>query len=59
MPFYLTDDSGTKFAKITREFHVVNDLECKLLIANDIVIVPEQIDISLAKERFALIPVTT
>jgi hypothetical protein len=50
MPIYLPDESGTKLAKITREFHVVDDLECRLLIANDI-IVPEQIDISITKRK--------
>jgi len=36
MTSYIPDESGQKLAKITREFHVVNDLNCKLLIANDI-----------------------
>ena len=53
MSIYLPDESGTKLAKITRELHVVNDLECKLLLGNDI-IVPEGIDISLSRRKIRI-----
>jgi len=57
MPLYNPDESGTKLAKITREFHVVNDLDCKLLIGKHIT-VPEQVVISLAKGNFLALRVT-
>jgi len=53
MPFYLPDEPTTKLAKITREFHIVNDLDCKVLTRNDIII-PERIDISLARRRISI-----
>src|SRR5277367_2146854 len=57
MSIYLPDESGTKLAKITRELHVVNDLECKLLLGKHIT-VPEQVVISLAKGNFLALRVT-
>jgi hypothetical protein len=45
---FLPDLSGKRFAKVRREFHIVNGLDCGILIGNDI-IEPEGIVIDLAK----------
>jgi len=47
---FLPDLSGKRFAKLRREFHIVEDLDCGLLIGNDI-IEPEGIVIDLAKRK--------
>ena len=47
---FLPDLSGKHFAKLRREFHIVEDLDCGLLIGNDI-IEPEGIAIDLAKRK--------
>jgi hypothetical protein len=46
IPLYLPNESNTKLASLTREFHVVNDLDCGLLIGTDI-IEPEKMTIEL------------
>src|SRR5271170_1483681 len=45
--------TNTCLAKITLEFHVVKDMECRLLIGNDI-IEPEGIVIDLAKKKMQI-----
>jgi hypothetical protein len=47
---FLPDLSGKRFAKVRREFHIVNGLDCGILIGNDI-IEPEGIVIDLAKRK--------
>ena len=47
---FLPDLSGKRFAKVRREFHIVDNLDCGLLIGNDI-IEPEGIVIDLAKRK--------
>src|SRR5271169_6536349 len=47
------DVTNTRLAKITREFHIVQDMDCGLLIGNDI-IEPEGIVIDLAKKRMQI-----
>src|SRR5271167_2194759 len=50
---FLPDLSGKRFAKVRREFHIVNGLDCGILIGNDI-IEPEGIVIDLAKKRMQI-----
>src|SRR5271156_5455910 len=50
---FFPDVTNTRFAKITREFHIVQDMDCGLLIGNDI-IEPEGIVINLAKKRMQI-----
>ena len=50
---FFPDVTNTRLAKITREFHIVQDMECGLLIGNDI-IEPEGIVIDLAKKRMQI-----
>src|SRR5271155_2800894 len=47
------DITNTRLAKITCEFHIVQEMECGLLIGNDI-IEPEGIVINLAKKRMQI-----
>jgi hypothetical protein len=47
---FFPDVTNTRLAKITREFHIVQDMDCGLLIGNDI-IEPEGIVIDAAKKR--------
>ena len=49
----LPDISGNRFARIRREFHIVHDMDCGLLIGNDI-IEPEGIVIDVAKRTAIL-----
>src|SRR5271170_6341874 len=50
---FFPDVTNTRLAKITREFHIVQDMDCGLLIGNDI-IEPEGIVINLAKKRMQI-----
>ena len=50
LDIFLPDVSNSRFAKITREFHIVRDMACGLLIGNDI-IEPEDIVLNLAKRK--------
>src|SRR5271170_486991 len=50
---FFPDVTNTRLAKITREFHIVQDMDCGLLIGNDI-IEPEGIVIDLAKKRMQI-----
>src|SRR5271170_5462033 len=50
---FFPDVTNTRLAKITREFHIVQDMNCGLLIGNDI-IEPEGIVIDLAKKRMQI-----
>src|SRR5271154_4094491 len=50
---FFPDVTNTRLAKITREFHIVQDMDCGLLIGNDI-IEPEGIVIDLAKKRMEI-----
>src|SRR5271155_1137570 len=50
---FFPDVTYTRLAKITREFHIVQDMDCGLLIGNDI-IEPEGIVIDLAKKRMQI-----
>ena len=50
---FFPDVANTRLAKITREFHIVQDMDCGLLIGNDI-IEPEGIVIDLAKKRMQI-----
>src|SRR5271163_1326800 len=50
---FFPDVTNTRLAKITREFHIVQDMDCGLLIWNDI-IEPEGIVINLAKKRMQI-----
>src|SRR5271155_4984352 len=50
---FFPDVTNTRLAKITREFHIVQDMDCGLLIGNDI-IEPEGIVIDLAKKRMRI-----
>src|SRR5271155_5258680 len=50
---FFPDITNTRLAKITREFHIVQDMDCGLLIGNDI-IEPEGIVIDLAKKRMQI-----
>jgi hypothetical protein len=47
---FLPGLSGKRFAKVRREFHIVDNLDCGILIGNDI-IEPEGIVIDLAKRK--------
>jgi hypothetical protein len=47
---FLPDLSGKRFAKVRREFHIVDNLDCGLLIGNDIIEL-EGIVIDLAKRK--------
>ena len=50
---FFPDVTNTRLAKITREFHIVQDMDCGLLIGNDI-IEPEGIVMDLAKKRMRI-----
>jgi len=50
---FFPDVTNTRIAKITREFHIVQDMDCGLLVGNDI-IEPEGIVINLAKKRMEI-----
>src|SRR5271163_175763 len=50
---FFPDVTNTRLAKIMREFHIVQDMDCGLLIGNDI-IEPEGIVIDLAKKRMQI-----
>src|SRR5271168_1466914 len=50
---FFPDVTNKRLAKITREFHIVQEMECGLLIGNDI-IEPEGIVINLAKKRMQI-----
>jgi hypothetical protein len=50
---FFPDITKTRLAKITREFHIVQDMDCGLLIGNDI-IEPEGIIMDLAKKRMEI-----
>ena len=50
---FFPDGTNTRLAKITHEFHIVQDIDCGLLIGNDI-IEPEGIVINLAKKRMQI-----
>ena len=50
---FLPDATNSRLAKITREFHVVQDMACGLLLGNDI-IEPEGIVIDLTKKRMRI-----
>src|SRR5271163_1096884 len=50
---FFPDVTNTRLAKITRKFHIVQDMDCGLLIGNDI-IEPEGIVINLAKKRMQI-----
>ena len=50
---FFPDVTNTRLAKITREFHIVQDMDCGLLIGNDI-IEPEGMVINLAKKRMQI-----
>jgi hypothetical protein len=50
---FFPDVTNTRLAKITREFHIVQDMDCGLLVGNDI-IEPEGIVINLAKKRMEI-----
>src|SRR5271167_4525658 len=50
---FFPDVTNTRLAKVTREFHIVQEMECELLIGNDI-IEPEGIVINLAKKRMQI-----
>jgi hypothetical protein len=50
---FLPDITNSCLAKITREFHVVKDMTCGLLLGNDI-IEPEGIVMDLAKKRMRI-----
>src|SRR5271155_1805469 len=50
---FFPDVTNTRLAKITREFHIVQDMDCGLLIGNDI-IEPEGIVMDLAKKRMQI-----
>src|SRR5271170_6057067 len=50
---FFPDVTNTRLAKITREFHIVQDMDCGLLLGNDI-IEPEGIVINLAKKRMQI-----
>src|SRR5271168_1318964 len=50
---FFPDVTNTRLAKITREFHIVQDMDCGFLIGNDI-IEPEGIVIDLAKKRMRI-----
>src|SRR5271170_2186397 len=53
LDIFFPDVTNTRLAKITREFHIVQDMDCGLLIGNDI-IEPEGIVINLAKKRMQI-----
>ena len=53
MKLYLPDESGTKIAVIEREFHIVPELDCGILIGTDI-LVPEKMTIDLDKRRLTI-----
>jgi hypothetical protein len=53
MPVYLPDISGTKLAKLTREFHIVKDLDCGIIFGND-VIEPEGIIIDVRQKKASI-----
>jgi hypothetical protein len=50
---FFPDVTNNRLAKITREFHIVQEMECGLLIGNDI-IDPEGIVINLAKKKMQI-----
>jgi hypothetical protein len=50
---FFPDVTNTRLAKITREFHIVQDMDCGLLVGNDI-IEPEGIVINLAKKKMEI-----
>src|SRR5271154_1727164 len=50
---FFPDVTNTRLAKITREFHIVQDMDCGLLIGNDI-IEPEGIVINLVKKQMQI-----
>src|SRR5271155_234301 len=50
---FFPDITNTRLAKITREFHIVQDMDCGLLIGNDI-IEPEGIVINLVKKQMKI-----
>src|SRR5271154_906311 len=50
---FFPDVTNTRLAKITHEFHIVQDMDCGLLVGNDI-IEPEGIVINLAKKRMEI-----
>src|SRR5271163_3111659 len=50
---FFPDVTNTRLAKITREFHIVQDMDCGLLVGNDI-IEPEGIVINLAKKKMQI-----
>jgi len=52
---FFPDVTNTRLAKIMREFHIVQDMDCGLIIGNDI-IEPEGIVIDLAKKRMQIVP---
>lgn len=47
------DVTNLRLAKITREFHIVRDMACGLLLGNDI-IEPEDTVMDLAKKRMRI-----
>src|SRR5271154_202295 len=50
LSIYISSESREKIAKITRKYHVINDLDCEILINNDI-IASKQIDIFIFKKK--------
>jgi hypothetical protein len=47
LPIFLPDSTNKRMAKITREFHIVQDLDCGIIFGND-VIGPEKISIDVS-----------
>jgi hypothetical protein len=50
---YIPDESGAQLAQIEGEFHIVSDLDCRLLIGTD-VITPEKMLINLHKRKLVI-----
>jgi hypothetical protein len=50
---FLPDVTNSRLAKITREFHIVKDMTCELLLDNNI-IESEDIVIDFAKKRMQI-----